>query len=72
MAILIVLGVISVTSLAAWLAYLSFCRWLVGQTRNAEDLKHAATAARAFRGAAPAAIAQTLAKLISLWRGKAL
>ena len=70
MTFFLVLGVIGLTPLAAWLAYLLFCRWLVKQTHNAEDLKHAANAARAFRGAAPAAIAQVLVKLFSLWHGK--
>jgi hypothetical protein len=70
MAILFVLGVIMLTPLAAWVAYLVFCRWLVKETHNAEDLRHAANAAKAFRGAAPAAIAQVLIKFISLWHGK--
>jgi len=32
----------------AWCVYLLFCAWLVEYTGKAEDLKHAATAARAF------------------------
>jgi hypothetical protein len=72
MAIFIILGIsiVAFTGLAAWWSFLSFCRWLVSKTNNAEDLRHAATAARAFRGAAPAAIAQVLAKLVFLIHGK--
>jgi hypothetical protein len=70
MAIFIILGIVAFTPLAAWLAYLGFCCWLVKFTKEGDSLRHAATAARAFRGAAPAAIAQVLAKLAFLIHGK--
>jgi hypothetical protein len=56
-------------SLAAWIAYLIFCHSLVNKTNDAASLKYAATAARAFRAGAPAALAQALSKLLSL-RGR--
>jgi hypothetical protein len=72
MAVLIVIGVVALSPLAGWIAYLRFCRWLIKQTNQAEDLKHAATVARAYRGAAPTAVAHVLVKLASLWHGKGL
>ncbi|HEV2373587.1 MAG TPA: hypothetical protein VGS19_15615 [Streptosporangiaceae bacterium] len=69
MAVLIIAAVFGVTSLAGWIAYLRFCRFLVNKTNDAESLKHAATAARAFRAGAPAALAQALGRLLSL-RGR--
>jgi hypothetical protein len=61
MAVLIILGIVALTPLAAWLAYLDFCRWLVSRTNKAEDLRYAAAAARAFGEAHPGQPGQRLA-----------
>lgn len=67
--ILAVAAVFAASSMFSWVAYLLFCRWLVGQSRDPSSLREAAVAARAFRGAAPAAIAQGIAKLAGgYWR----
>jgi hypothetical protein len=47
------------------LAYLSFCRFLVRQTKNSASLRDAAIAAKAFRAAAAAAVAQMASKILT-------
>jgi hypothetical protein len=46
--ILIITGILALTSLVSWLAYLQFCRWLV-KNSGTESLKLAAIVASAFR-----------------------
>jgi hypothetical protein len=58
-------AVFAVSSLCSWIAYLMFCRWLVEQSKDSSSLRDAAIAAKAFRAAAPAAIARSVAKLAS-------
>jgi hypothetical protein len=67
--VLVVAIVVAVIPLLAWIAYLLFCCFLVNKTNDPASLKHAAVAARAFRGAAPAALAQALGKVLTL-RGR--
>jgi hypothetical protein len=59
---------VAVVSLLNWLAYLRSCRWLVNQNKDPSCLHDAAVAAQAFRAAAPAAVAEVVAKLVSLMR----
>lgn len=69
MAVVVVGAIIALSPLAAWVAYLLFCSSLVRKTNSAESLKHAATAAQAFRGGALAGLAQVLGKLLT-FRGQ--
>jgi hypothetical protein len=62
---------VALVPLLSWLAYLRFCRWLVSQSKDPSSLRHAAVAAKAFRGAAPAAVAQVFVKLAGLMRRSA-
>jgi hypothetical protein len=43
-----ILVILVLVPFLAWCAYLIFCRWLVKFTGDPDDLRHAATAARAF------------------------
>jgi hypothetical protein len=61
-----VTAILAVTSLASWIAYLVFCKFLVTHTNDSTSLRDAAVAAKAFRAAAPAAIAQAVARLVTL------
>lgn len=63
--VIVLAAIVAVTSLLAWLAYLLFCYRPVIRTSDSASLKHAAVAARTFRSAAPAAIAQTLIRLLA-------
>jgi hypothetical protein len=60
------MAILAVTSLAGWIAYLLFCKFLVKHTNDSTSLRDAAVAAKAFRAAAPAAIAQAAARLVTL------
>jgi hypothetical protein len=66
MAVLVLGAIVALTPLACWIAYLLFCHYLVKTTKDAASLKHAATAAQAFRGGAFAGFAQALGKLLTL------
>lgn len=70
-AVLISAIVLGGLSFLSWIAYLIFCAFLVRRTGDAASLRHAATAARAFRAAAPAALAQAVARLVTLGRSRA-
>jgi hypothetical protein len=59
---------LAASPLLAWLAYLRFCRFVVTHTNSSASLKAAAVAARAFRSAAPAVIAEIRTKLFALLR----
>ena len=56
--VIIVMAIFVLFSFLSWLGYLSFCRFLVRQTKNSACLPDAAIAAKAFRAAAPAAVAR--------------
>jgi hypothetical protein len=58
--------IFAVTSLLAWRDYLRSCRYLVNKTNDPASLRHAATAAKAFRAGAPMARAQAPGRLLSL------
>lgn len=64
MALVVATTIIAITSLVGWLAYLRFCRFLVKHTNDSSSLRDAAVAAKGFRGAAPSAVAQAVARLI--------
>lgn len=64
----VLVAVLAVTSLLAWIAYLRFCRFLVKYTKGSSCLKDAAVAARAFRAAGPAAVAQAAARVFGRMR----
>jgi hypothetical protein len=62
------MAILAVTSLTGWIVYLRFCRFLVSHTNDSSSLRDAAIAAKAFRGAAPSAVAQVVAKMVALIR----
>jgi hypothetical protein len=66
--ILVLVLVTAVTApactLAAWIAYLRFCRFLVLHTNKSDSLKDAAEAAKAFRRSTPSALATAIPKLL--------
>jgi len=63
-----VAAILALSSLAGWVAFLLFCRWLVRQSRDPASLRDAAAVAKAFRASGPAAVAQGLARLAGLLR----
>jgi hypothetical protein len=67
-----VLGVaiVAVTTLVAWIYYLRFCRFLVKHTNDPASLRHAATAAKAYRSGGLSQLARAIGKLARLPRGK--
>lgn len=61
--------VVTAVPFLSWVAYLLFCCWLVGKSKDPASLRDAAVAARAFRVAGPSAALSAFAKLVGLMKG---
>ena len=56
----------ALSSLAGWVVYLLFCRWLVRQSNDPKSLRDAAVAARALRSTSVTPAVRSLARLVGL------